>query len=137
MKEFDGVKIAMFLNDKLVMIQRDNKPGLRFAGMWDFPGGGREGNETPFECARREIKEELAVNLLESSIVWQKDFPAMHDPTLTAYFLVAKIREEDIKDAELGIEGQGWALVDMKEFFSRDDVVPHLKGRLQAYLDNV
>jgi 8-oxo-dGTP diphosphatase len=68
---FVGVKIGLLLEDKLIVIQRDNKPGLRFAGLWDFPGGGRDGQESPFECAAREIDEELAVTLKPSSIVWQ------------------------------------------------------------------
>ncbi|MEZ4195210.1 MAG: NUDIX domain-containing protein [Candidatus Paceibacterota bacterium] len=70
--KFNGVKVAVLFGDKLVMQLRDDKPGLRFANMWDFPGGGREGEETPIECAIREIKEEFGILLKSESFVWQK-----------------------------------------------------------------
>ena len=134
MTDFVGVKIALLVDDKLVMILRDNKPDLRFAGMWDFPGGGREGSETPVECAMREVEEELLLKFPESSIVWQKEVESMHDPSLKAYFIVAKLSEENIKPIKLGEEGQEWVLMSVDDFFSRDDVVPKLKDRLRAYL---
>ena len=135
MKDFHGVKIALFVDNKLLMILRDKKPGLRFAGMWDFPGGGRESNETPEECVKRELKEELSLKFSEDSIVWKKEVEAMHDPSQKAYFIVAKILEEDTTTINLG-EGQKWDLMNIDDFFERGDVVPKLKDRLRDYLDN-
>jgi 8-oxo-dGTP pyrophosphatase MutT (NUDIX family) len=37
---------------------RDNKPGLRNAGMWVPPGGHAEAGESMVDCARRELREE-------------------------------------------------------------------------------
>ena len=115
MTDFTGVKIAIVSENKLVMILRDNIPSLRFAGMWDFPGGGREGNETPEQCAIREIKEELSINLSEKDIVFEKEVEAMHDPNLKAFFMVAKITQESVKKIELGNEGQKWDLISIFE----------------------
>jgi len=135
MNDFSGVKAALLLdNNQLLIIQRDDKPGLRWAGLWDFAGGAREGNETPFECLAREVKEELDIEIKEQNIVWQKTHPAMHDPSLTAYFMVIKITQKDIDSIRFGDEGQGWKLISIDDFMNSHDVVEPLKGRLQDYL---
>ncbi len=133
--DFSGTKIALLYDDKLVMSLRDNKPGLRFANMWDFAGGGREGEETPIECSVREIEEELGITLKPESFIWQKEYPAMHDPSLTAHFLVARVSKAEVDAITFGDEGQRWDLMDIKTFFDSEDVVPLLKGRFQDYLD--
>lgn len=81
MQPFNGVKAALIHDGELVMFLRDNKPGLRFANLWDFPGGGREGEETPAECLIREVQEEFSITLDPTSIIWQREYPAMNDPT--------------------------------------------------------
>ena len=134
MNDFVGVKAALLFESKLLVFLRDNKPGLRFAGMWDFPGGGRENEETPFECLAREVDEEFSIKLKPEAVIWQKAFPAMHDPKLIGYLAVARISKEDIDGIKFGSEGQKWTLMDVQEFLDRDDVVPHLKDRLSEYL---
>lgn len=134
--DFIGVKGALVYEGMLVVIQRDNKPGLRFAGLWDFPGGGREGNETPFECLNREVFEELHMHLKKSAVVWETTHPAMYDPSLLAYFIVIPITKADVDSIVFGDEGQGWKLMDVDEFMDSKEVVPDLKGRLQPYLDS-
>jgi len=37
--------------------------GQHLAGYWEFPGGKIEKNETPEECIKREIKEELNIDI--------------------------------------------------------------------------
>lgn len=134
MQDFTGVKIALIKDDEVLVIQRDNKPGLRYADMWDFPGGGREGTETPFECAAREVNEELGTALNPKSIVWEKAYPAMHDPNLTAYFMAAKIDNNEIANIVFGDEGQGWKMIRIDAFMLDPTVVEPLKERLGDYL---
>lgn len=131
---FHGVKVALLHEDKLLMHLRDNKPGLFNANMWDFPGGGREGEETPYECAIREIQEELGVALTEQSFVWEKEYPAQKDPTQRALFMVARISKQDV-DSVVLTEGQKWDLISLEDFFHRSDVIDALKIRFKDYLD--
>jgi len=132
--EFNGAKIALMLDGKLLMHLRDDKPGLFNANMWDFPGGGREGDESPEECAIREVQEEFSISLNPGAIVWKKEYPAQKDPNQKAYFLVAAISQSDAGSIEL-TEGQRWAFLSEEDFFARTDVIDALKGRFQDYLD--
>ena len=133
---FIGVEATLLMDDKLLLIQRDNKPGLRFAGLWDFPGGGRENDKSPFECATREVREELNIKLYPGAVVWQKTYPAMNNPTLHAYFMVIKLSGNDVTSIKFGNEGQGWKFMSIDDFMQSDEVVAPLKGRLSDYLKN-
>lgn len=129
---FHGVKIALITPDnQVVALLRDNKPGLRFAGMWDLPGGGREDNETPVDCALREIKEELGIDVPASSITLQKAYPSMHQPDKVAYFMIADL-SNNLRDAIVfGGEGQKWQLMPVNVFINHTYAVPDLQDRLK------
>jgi 8-oxo-dGTP diphosphatase len=130
---FHGVKVALLCEGKLLMHLRDNKPGLFNANMWDFAGGGREGEETPQECAMREVKEEFEIELTSELFIWEKDYPAQKDPSQKAYFMVAKVSQGDIDNINL-TEGQRWALFTKEDFFAKEDVILALKERFSDYL---
>jgi 8-oxo-dGTP pyrophosphatase MutT (NUDIX family) len=50
---------VVLLRDDAALLQlRDDKPGLRDAGLWVFPGGHLEPGEAPEAAARREFLEE-------------------------------------------------------------------------------
>jgi len=137
MAAFFGVKVALFFEGRLVVIQRDNKPGLYFAGMWDFAGGGRENQETPLQCVVREVQEELGITLDPSAITWQKTYPAMKDPNKIAYFMVAELLPEQFHAIHFGDEGQGWKLMTIDEFMQDRTAIEALKARLKDYLESM
>jgi hypothetical protein len=72
---FGGTKIALLCGDHAVVYLRDDKPGIPFPGMWDLPGGGREGNEGPIECGIREVIVQLKspIRTLEISVSEMRD----------------------------------------------------------------
>jgi len=51
----------VFRNSKLLITQRPVKAHL--GGLWEFPGGKREPDETFEQCLAREIREELGVKI--------------------------------------------------------------------------
>ncbi|MCB9810722.1 MAG: NUDIX hydrolase [Candidatus Nomurabacteria bacterium] len=131
--DFHGAKIAILMDDKILMYLRDNKPGLFNANKWDFLGGGREGDETPIGCVIREVKEEIGLSLAEEAIVWEKIYPAQKDPNQKAVFMVAKLEKVDVGEINL-TEGQKWRLFTQEEFFEREDVILALKERFRDYI---
>ncbi|HZF02268.1 MAG TPA: 8-oxo-dGTP diphosphatase MutT [Methylomirabilota bacterium] len=51
----------IFRNGKLLITQRHAASHL--GGLWEFPGGKREANETFEQCLVREIREELGIEI--------------------------------------------------------------------------
>lgn len=133
--EFTGCKIALFCGDKLLTILRDNKPTIPWPNLWELPGGGREGDESPFECVAREVYEELSIQLSKDDIVWSRIYPSMLDENKKSVFLVGKLAQEQFNSIVFGDEGQGYKLVRLEEFLASDRVVPQLQERVRDYVE--
>jgi 8-oxo-dGTP diphosphatase len=68
----------IFVNSRreVLMILRDDKPGIKYPNTWDLPGGHLEGDETPQNCIRREMSEELpGLSLGAFQLYKDADFP--------------------------------------------------------------
>lgn len=61
MQPIDVAAALVWKESRLLIAQRP--PGSHLAGLWEFPGGKREGNESWEECLRRELREELCVEV--------------------------------------------------------------------------
>ena len=133
--EFSGCKIALLCDDKLLTILRDDKASIPYPNMWELPGGGREGEETPFECVQREGFEELGLKLEEAAIVWVKAYPGMLDPDKTSIFMVGTITQEECASIVFGDEGQAYQMMDICQFVSDDKVISQMQDRLSDYLE--
>ena len=55
----------IFINSQkqILLLLRDNIPGIPYPNMWDIPGGHVENNETPEQCIAREMKEEMDLDI--------------------------------------------------------------------------
>lgn len=133
--EFTGCKIALICGDKILTILRDDKPTIPYPNMWDLPGGGREGNETPFECVAREVYEELNIQLSKEEIIWSSIYPSMLDENKKSVFLVGQLTQEQFDSIVFGDEGQGYKLVSLEEFLTSDRVIPQLQERVRDYVE--
>lgn len=79
----EGTQIIL-LNDRreVLLYLRDDKPEIRFPNHWCLLGGYIEPGETPAECIRREIDEELGVQLpaneIHHVVTHERDFGIEH-----------------------------------------------------------
>jgi mutator protein MutT len=78
----------IFHHGKLLITQRHAKSHL--GGLWEFPGGKRESNETFEECLVRELREELGIEV-EVGELFEEISHAYPEKTVRLKFFVCKL----------------------------------------------
>ena len=66
--DFTGVGIGVMIvkDEQVLLLKRKNENGM---GTWCFPGGRLKFNESFFECAVRETKEETGIDIQPSGVI--------------------------------------------------------------------
>ncbi|MEL6736528.1 MAG: NUDIX hydrolase [Pseudomonadota bacterium] len=132
--DFVATKCALFCEGELIVIRRDNIVGIPWPDHWDFPGGGREGIESPWKCIQRETFEELGIVLTLPDVHFTM---AYQSPTLEgaqSWFFAAQISPERRDNNIFGNEGQGWAQMSLDDYISHHKAIPFLVKELERYL---
>jgi 8-oxo-dGTP diphosphatase len=62
-KKFGAGILLINSKNELLMLLRDNIPNIPFPNMWDIPGGQVESGENPEETVKREMIEEMNLEL--------------------------------------------------------------------------
>ncbi|RVV98199.1 NUDIX domain-containing protein [Mesobaculum littorinae] len=125
---FRGAKIAILTGAHVVALLRDDRPDILYPGLWDLPGGGREGDETPLACVLRETREETGLRLDPARIFWRRLCPGPN------WFFAADLPVLDPGALRLGGEGQDLTLMPIAEFIDHPGAIAHLRRRLRACL---
>ena len=133
--DFTGCKIALFCGDKLLIILRDDKENIPWPNMLELPGGGYEGDESPFECVTREVYEELGIHLTEDCLCWSKVYPSILYEGRQSVFMVGQLSQDQFDSITFGDEGQAYKLMSIEGFLNSKQAVPQLQGRLRDYLE--
>lgn len=82
-----GVGVIVFNEGKVLLGKRLSNHGY---GMWAFPGGHIEDNESPQECATRETHEETGLAIKDVKIgPWTHDVFATSDKRYITLFVTA------------------------------------------------
>jgi 8-oxo-dGTP diphosphatase len=128
---FKGAKLMLFAGEDLVVIRRDDIPTIPWPGHLDFPGGEREGEETPEACVLRETFEELGLeispDMLRLVLVKQRSKGA-------DFHFAAHCGPEIVDTIVFGEEGQGWLTMRPEAYVAADDGIPQFQEILAAYL---
>jgi 8-oxo-dGTP diphosphatase len=130
---FSGAKIAVIREGHLLTYLRDDIPAIPWPGLWDLPGGGREGDETPEQCALRETHEEFGLMLDPGWIVWKRVYPGQGVNGLDTWFFVARVPVGTFERVVFGDEGQRWEIRTVSAFLDMDQAIPRLQQRLREF----
>jgi 8-oxo-dGTP diphosphatase len=84
------VTAAILIENGRVLIAR-RRPGASQAGMWEFPGGKVRPNESPAQCLKREIQEELGIEIAVGEFFGESVY-AYEDKTIR--LLAYRVRAE-------------------------------------------
>lgn len=64
----------IFSNDGMILLGKNN-PGGVFDGLWTIPGGGVEKGESTIDTLKREVSEEVSLNIDDAAII---ELPEKH-----------------------------------------------------------
>ena len=130
---FCGAKIALLHGERVLVYERDDYAHIQYPGFIDLPGGGREGDETPYDCVTREVMEEFGIKIAQNNILWGSQYPNLLNNGKPVVFFVGNISPEQIAKIEFGDEGHSWRMMGLDEFFSNPNVIPAFVQRLNDY----
>ena len=127
-KQVEVSAALIFRRGKLLIAQRHANAHL--GGLWEFPGGKREANETSEECLAREIHEELGIEICVGSL-FEEITHEYEKKTVHLKFFICKLLNGEPQT--LGCAAYKWIekpeLADY-EFPAAD---AHLREKLRAY----
>lgn len=112
---------------------RDDYDWIPFPAHWDLPGGGAEPDETPLECALRELDEEFGLRLPTGRLIGHC-FPGWNEPARLSWLFAGAITAAEIAAIRFGDEGQEWRMMALGEFLAHPRAVPHLRQRAAQVL---
>ena len=87
---------AIIQNDNNFLIGRRGKDE-KSAGMWEFPGGKLEQGESPKECIKRELKEELNIDAEIGELFFSYTYNYPHVSYELYFFKVNSFFGEPVK----------------------------------------
>lgn len=102
-----GVSAILIFESKILMMLRDDKPGIANPGGWGVIGGGIEKGETPDEAILREVKEETNINLVNY-------FKWFEIPEVKTTLYWAKLTSQQVDQIKIG-EGQKLEFIGVEE----------------------
>ncbi len=94
------VAVGIILRDSRVLVTR-RREGTHLAGSWEFPGGVILPGETAEDALRRELKEELGVNVERATLIHRQSHSYPDRDVELHFFLCTGVEGEPS-----GLEGQ-------------------------------
>lgn len=113
---------------RILLQHRDDKKEISSPNSWCIFGGRIEKGETPIDCAVREIKEELCIDLSKEKLkLLKKIFIGGFSYHIYEYSKTVTLRDLNQK------EGQGMGFFTREEIIAKKDVVTLFKLFMKFY----
>ncbi|PLX27991.1 8-oxo-dGTP diphosphatase MutT [Candidatus Parcubacteria bacterium] len=90
------VTAAVLIKNKHVLIGK-RLENSHMGDLWEFPGGKIEANETPKECLKRELREELEIDADIHELIMETEHKYMDKTNVKIYVYKAKYRSGKFK----------------------------------------
>jgi 8-oxo-dGTP diphosphatase len=103
LKAIDVAAALIFRDGKLLLTKRHADAHL--GGLWEFPGGKREPGETFKQCLKREIREELGVDISVDKL-FESVTHAYPEKTVHLKFFLCRL--DNVAPKPLGCEILTW-----------------------------
>lgn len=124
------VAAALAIRDERILLTR-RAPGQQLEGLWEFPGGKQEPNETILQCIEREIWEELSLSCTARQVFTE----SIYRYEGGAIKLIGVLVELGHEEPELTVHDRiAWApLADMLSYELAPADIPIAKEVINAY----
>ncbi|HID38036.1 MAG TPA: 8-oxo-dGTP diphosphatase MutT [Calditrichaeota bacterium] len=101
------VVAAILFNEKRQILITQRLQNSHLGGLWEFPGGRVENGETAELALRRELKEELDLDIRTGKLFWQATFE--YDiKTVDISFYFCSLQEKDPFIKPIGVQAYRW-----------------------------
>ncbi len=121
----------ILIKDGKILLQRRNNPNKYGYGMLGMPAGHLEANENVYDAFKREMKEELNIDVVNSKIVQVMNLNGDTD-VYDAYFFVCEYTGEITNMEEENIKSLEWADINS----DIESLMPYQKYALSKYLES-
>lgn len=98
---------AVIRNERGEILITKRPLNSHLGGLWEFPGGKIDADETPEQALRRELKEELDVQTVVRQLLWEETF---HYPEKTIHirFFECRLTDDEQKIRPLQVADFKW-----------------------------
>lgn len=128
---FHGAKAFLLHRGRIAVILRDDRPDIAWPNHWDMPGGGREAEEAPFACLRRETREELGIDIHETDVIWHQTYESAAG---RSHWFAVTIDDMRAAGITLGDEGQRWQWMRYGDYLDHPRAIAHFADRLRDFM---
>jgi mutator protein MutT len=122
----DVAAALVFREGKLLITQRYSDAHL--GGLWEFPGGKREANETFEACLQRELREELGISVAVGELLESLTHAY---PEKTVHLKFYRCRWAEHEPQPMGCSALRWVTVGELKDYAFPAADARLLGKLQ------